>query len=73
MQSFQIHTEYITLIQLLKAANMAESGGQAKQLIEEGLVLVNGEKEFRKRKKLQPGNIVTLDEESILIKEGEHG
>ncbi len=73
MQTFEIHSEFITLMQLLKAANLAESGGQAKHLIEEGFVLVNGETEFRKRKKLQPGDIVTIDEESILIKEEKHG
>jgi len=69
MQTFKIHSEFITLIQMLKATNLAESGGQAKHLIGDGLVLVNGEKEFRKRKKLHPGDIVKIDEESILIKE----
>jgi ribosome-associated protein len=52
---------------------VAESGGQAKGLIGEGEVFVNGNPEFRKRKKLHPGDIVTIDEESILIKEGKHG
>ena len=57
--------EFIPLINLLKLLNIAESGGHAKILVGEGAVSVNGEKEFRKRKKLRPGDIIELD--SIVI------
>ncbi len=64
---FKIHTEYIQLIQLLKAVNLVESGGQAKHLVEDGLVSLNGEQEFRKRAKLRPGDIVQIEDIIIEI------
>ena len=45
--------EFIELIKLLKLKNIAQSGGHAKMMVEEGSVKVNGELEFRKRKKLR--------------------
>ena len=59
--------EFIPLINLLKLLNIAESGGHAKILVEEGAVIVNGEKEFRKRRKLRPGDIVELDSHVLEI------
>lgn len=47
----EIKTEYIKLEQLLKYANLVETGGMAKQAIQEGLVLLNGEVEIRRGKK----------------------
>lgn len=58
--------EYIELIKLLKLKQLAQSGGHAKIIVEEGLVTVNGEQEFRKRKKLRVGDVVEL--ENIRIK-----
>ena len=40
-----------------------ETGGQANQVIEDGLVQVNGQVEFRKRNKLRPGDVVVFDAE----------
>ena len=57
------------LIKLLKIKNIAESGGHAKAIVEDGLVKVNGEQEFRKRKKLRPGDQVELEGISIAITE----
>jgi len=57
--------EFIELIKLLKIKNIAESGGHAKRIVEDGLVNVNGEQEFRKRKKLRPGD--TIEVEAIKI------
>ncbi len=57
--------EFIELIKLLKIKNIAESGGHAKRIVEEGLVKVNGEQEFRKRNKLRPGD--TIEVEGIKI------
>ena len=51
----------INLTQALKLIGWAENGGQAKALIAEGLVRVNGEVESRKRRKLALGDIVTLE------------
>lgn len=54
----KIDTEYIKLDSFLKAANLAASGGEAKLLISEGLVRVNGEIETRRGRKLYPGDRV---------------
>jgi ribosome-associated protein len=59
--------EFIELITLLKLKQLAQSGGHAKMIVEDGLVTVNGEQEFRKRKKLRPGDVVVLEEISISI------
>ncbi|MFK8056299.1 MAG: RNA-binding S4 domain-containing protein [Saprospiraceae bacterium] len=59
--------EYIELVQLLKVKDIAQSGGHAKIIVEEGAVKVNGEQEFRKRKKLRPGDVVELEQVSISI------
>jgi len=61
--------EFIELIKLLKLKQIAQSGGHAKIMIEEGSVKVNGEKEFRKRNKLRPGDIIELKEITITIAE----
>jgi ribosome-associated protein len=65
--SFAIRGEYIELIQLLKAMNLAESGGQAKAMVEDGLVKLNGQTELRKRAKLRPGDTVAFHEYLILL------
>ncbi len=59
--------EYIELIKLLKLLGIAESGGDAKQIVENGDVIVNDEVEFRKRKKLRSGDIVEIGDETIEI------
>ncbi len=54
--------EYIELIKLLKVLRVAESGGQAKLMVEDGIVYLNGQQEFRKRAKLRNGDVVeTMD------------
>ena len=67
--SFQLRPtgEFIELMKLLKLKQVSQSGGHAKIMIEDGLVQVNGEQEFRKRKKLRPGDIVELEGISISI------
>lgn len=59
--------EFINLLQLLKAMNLVESGAMAKEVIDEGLVKVDGEIESRYRRKLYDGMIVTFNEEQIKI------
>jgi ribosome-associated protein len=54
----QIETEYIKLDSFLKAVSAVASGGEAKILILDGMVLVNGEVERRRGRKLRPGDRV---------------
>lgn len=68
-KTFTITGEYIELIKLLKAAHICYSGGEAKQMVEEGLISLNGTKEFRKRAKIRKGDkvqIKSLDIEIII-------
>jgi len=60
-QDFKINGNYIELIQLLKALGIAETGGHAKMIVEDGEVLRNGEVELRKRAKLIPGDVIELE------------
>ena len=64
---YKIHTESIQLIQLLKAVNISNSGGQAKLMVEDGEVTLNGKMEYRKRAKLVPGDKVEIFEQTIEI------
>lgn len=62
-----IRDEYIKLGQALKLAGLVGSGVEAKILIEEGNVLVNGETETRRGKKLRDGDTVTLGETTFTV------
>ena len=66
MQEFQINGPYIELIGLLKALGIAETGGHAKAIVEEGAVRRNGVVELRKRAKLTSGDLIEI--EDLLIK-----
>lgn len=59
METIKIESEYIELCDLLKIAGPKVSGGEAKQLIREGTVLVDGQVELRKKCKIRPGQKVT--------------
>jgi len=59
--------EFIELNKLLKILGLAQTGGHAKIIIDEGLVIVNDNTELRKRKKLRKGDIVKYDNKNILI------
>ena len=59
--------EYIELIKLLKLLRVAESGGHAKIMVEDGEVKLNGEVEYRKRAKLRPGDVVETSGKIISI------
>lgn len=61
--------EFIELIKLLKLKDIAQSGGHAKMMVEDGLVKVNGELEFRKRKKLRNGDVVEMENLILTIEE----
>lgn len=66
-EPIEITTEFIPLDALLKFAGFAETGGQAKLLIAEGLVFVNGEKCDQRKKKIVPGDKLTLEEYGIEV------
>ena len=68
MREVEITKEPIELYKILKFENMVASGGEAKQVITEGKVLVNGKVETRKRKKIFSGDIVEFGAETICIK-----
>ena len=61
MENIIITTEFIKLQDLLKFANMVSSGGEAKIIIQEGEVKVNGEVCTMRGKKIRPGDVVELD------------
>ena len=63
----RLRDEYIKLGQALKATGMVESGVEAKEVIQEGLVMVNGETDTRRGRKLYGGDIVLFDGEEIRI------
>ncbi|MDT8903360.1 RNA-binding S4 domain-containing protein [Anaeroselena agilis] len=60
MEQIAINTATIQLDQFLKWAGIAESGGQVKEMVSEGLVTVNGLTVSERRKKLQPGDVVAI-------------
>lgn len=62
-----IGTEFIKLEAALKYANATESGGEAKAVIQDGLVAVNGEICTMRGKKLYPGDKVSYEENVYLI------
>jgi ribosome-associated protein len=62
MPTLPLHGDHITLAQALKAAGLAGTGGQAKHLIREGQVLVNGTVEMQPGRKLFAGDRFQLNE-----------
>jgi ribosome-associated protein len=59
--------EYIELNNLLKVVGLVHSGGLAKSLIADGLVVVDGEIELRKRCKIRLGQVVEFQGQSITV------
>ena len=67
MREIEISEEPIALYKILKFENMVVSGGEAKQVISEGCVFVNGKVETRKRKKIFSGDVIEFREEKIRV------
>lgn len=59
-ETFTIEGDYIELMAFLKAIGLAETGGHAKFIVDEGEVLRNGEVEFRRRAKLIKGDQIEI-------------
>lgn len=68
-ETFKINGDFIELIGLLKALGIAETGGHAKAIVEDEVVMRNGELETRKRAKLIPGDIIEIAGEMRIILE----
>lgn len=68
MKTYELNgEEYIELIKLLKIMRVSESGGQAKMMVEDGIVYLNGQLESRKRAKLRSGDVVEVMDFKIKI------
>lgn len=62
-----IHTEFIKLDSLLKFAGLCDTGGFAKELVQQGAVRVNGEVCTMRGKKIRPGDAVTVDKYTVRV------
>jgi ribosome-associated protein len=62
-----IRDDTIRLGQFLKLADLVDTGADAKPLLLEGAVLVNGEPETRRGRQLAPGDIVTVGDETVRV------
>ncbi|MCI9219974.1 MAG: RNA-binding S4 domain-containing protein [Lachnospiraceae bacterium] len=67
MEVIHLKEDYIKLGQALKAANLVDSGGEAKAVIQDGLVRVNGEADTRRGKKLVAGDLVEYNGKTVKI------
>lgn len=67
METIKLRNEYIKLGQALKAAGFVESGVEAKLVIQDGLVKVNGQTETQRGKKLYDGDEVQFENQKINI------
>ena len=67
MIEVKIETEYIKLDQFLKYQGIVNTGGEAKILIQEGSIIVNGNIELARGKKLKPGDIIEFEDKRYEI------
>ncbi len=67
MKTIKIRDEYITLGQALKLASLVSSGVEAKIVVQDGLVKVNGETDSRRGRKLRSGDKVEFNHQSFMV------
>ncbi|MFC0514683.1 RNA-binding S4 domain-containing protein [Mucilaginibacter angelicae] len=67
MIEFKLEGDFIPMIQLLKAANLVQTGGEAQIVVTEGLVKYNGSVDYRKRLKVKRGDTVEFDGNKIIV------
>ena len=67
METIEIHTEFIKLQDLLKLARLVMSGGEAKIVIQDGQVAVNGETCTMRGKKIHPGDVVSFNGHTLSV------
>lgn len=70
MQTFTLQGEYVELCNLLKLAGLAQSGGQGKQMVSDGIVKVDGKTELRRTAKIRNGQIVECMGQKIKVVTG---
>ena len=70
MNTIEITTEYIKLQDLLKLAGLTYTGGEAKVMVQEGLVKVNGEVFTLRGKKIRPGDRVEFEGKTLEVRYG---
>lgn len=63
-----IYSEHITLAQFLKKVNLISTGGEARFFLSETIVLINGEPDARRGRKLRPGDVVKVGRMTYDIK-----
>lgn len=64
---FELRSEHIALCDLLKLAGIADSGGQGKQMVADGLVKIDGQIELRKTAKIRAGQVVACGDVEIRV------
>ena len=62
-ENIAITTECITMDKLLKFSGVADTGGQAYLMVEDGIIKLNGKLVTEKRKKVFPGDVVNIDDQ----------
>ena len=62
-ETVEITTEFITMDKLLKFSGVADTGGQAFLMVEDGIVKLNGKLVTEKRKKVFPGDVVNIEDQ----------
>jgi ribosome-associated protein len=67
MIEFKVTGDYIPMIQLLKAANLVQTGGEAQIVVTEGEVKYNGQVDYRKRLKVKKGDVVEFRNNKIVV------
>ena len=67
MIEFKVTGDYIPMIQLLKAANLVQTGGEAQIVVTEGEVIYNGQVDYRKRLKVRKGDVVEFRSQKIQV------
>lgn len=67
MIKFKVEGDHIPMIQLLKATNLVQTGGEAQIVVTEGEVKYNGEVDYRKRLKVKKGDMVEFRGQKIQI------
>ena len=67
MREVELKKEPVELYKILKFEGLVASGGEAKSVIAEGLVKINGEIEIRKRKQIVSGDIIEFGQEKLLM------
>lgn len=60
MKEIKIYTEYVTLGQFLKLADIIQTGGEAKLFLSENRIIINGEEDNRRGRKLREGDVVEV-------------